>query len=789
MEPLKAFSEERRFQLLVDAVTDYALYMLDTNGRVASWNSGAERLTGYAERDVLGRAYSLFFTEEDRRQGVPERDLAEAARLGRSESQGWRLRRDGSRYEVVAKLDGIHDESGHLIGFARTVRDVSERRAAEQALLESERRFRVLVEGIADYAICMLDQAGVIASWNAGAERIQGYGADEIIGRHFSVFYSASDRASGLPARAMAEALRAGRCESEGWRMRKDGSRFWALSILETIREENGEPAGFAEITRDITERQAAQQALADSERQFRLLVGGVTDHALYMLDPNGVITSWNAGAQRIKGYVADEIIGQHFSKFYTDADRWAGLPTRALNTAAELGMYESEGWRLRKDGGLFWAAVSIQAIHDEYGALAGFAKITRNATERRQAQLDLEKAQERLAQAQKMEALGQLTGGVAHDFNNLLMIVSGHSDLLRRRSAHDPVGLKSVEAIGLAVRRGETLTRQLLSFARRQRLNPQAINLGDRLAGFAQMLASSLGGAMNLQVSAAPDAWPVKADPGELELALVNIAVNARDAMPGGGTLTLSAENRTIVRGELEADVEGDFVVLTASDTGVGIPEDILPKVFDPFFSTKQTGKGTGLGLSQVYGFAHQSGGAVAISSRVGEGTNISLFLPRAASTPVSERQGGEPAPEAVGAGRVLVVEDNPEVAAVTCALLEQLGYQTAMAHSAETALEQLDRDGEWDLVFSDIVMAGAMDGLGLARTLRDRRPGLPVLLATGYTNAAESARGDFAILRKPYQLGELGAAAARLIRQSKSGPQDNLVQFPRGKGRPRVP
>ncbi len=412
MEPLKALSEERRFALLVDAVTDYALYMLDPDGRVASWNSGAERLTGYAEHEVLGHHYRMFFSEEDRRRGVPEHDLLQAARLGRIESEGWRYRKDGSRYEATAKLDSIRDEQGRLIGYARTVRDITDRRAAELALLDAERRFRVLVEGIADYAICMLDQAGVIVSWNAGAERIQGFTAEEIIGRHFSVFSTTADRAAGAPAKAMAEALRRGRCESEGWRVRKDGSRFWALSSLQAIQDDGGAPAGFAEITRDITERQAAQQALMESERQFRLLVGGVTDYALYMLDPNGVVTSWNAGAERIKGYLADEIIGQHFSRFYTDADRWAGVPTRALNRAAEAGRCEMEGWRVRKDGSLFWASVSVQAIHDEYGALAGFAKITRDDTERRQAQLDLHKAQERLAQAQKMEALGQLTGG-----------------------------------------------------------------------------------------------------------------------------------------------------------------------------------------------------------------------------------------------------------------------------------------------------------------------------------------------------------------------------------------
>jgi PAS domain S-box-containing protein len=788
-EPLKSLSGERRFQLLVGAVADYAIYMMDTEGRVVSWNAGAQRLKGYTEAEIVGQNFSRFFTPEDRREGLPKRALAEAAARGRFEVEGWRVRKDGGRFWALEVIEPILDEGGQLIGFAKITRDMTERQAAEEALRDSERRFRILVEGITDYAICMLDPSGVITSWNTGAERISGYRASEIVGRHFSGFYDAADRAAGLPAMALGEAQREGRFESEGWRLRKDGSRFWAQSTLSAIRDQGAELIGFAQITRDITERRAAQQALMESERQFRLLIGGMTDYALYMLDPNGVVTSWNVGAERIKGYRADEIIGQHFSKFYTDADRWAGAPARALNVAAETGKQESEGWRVRKDGTLFWASTSIEAIHGETGALVGFAKITRDITERRQAQIELEKAQEQLAQAQKMEALGQLTGGVAHDFNNLLMIISGHADLLKRRLAEDPQSLKGADAIALAVQGGETLTRQLLSFARRQRLNPRPVDIGQRMGAFSQMLASSLGAALKLQASIPPDTWPVHVDPGELELALVNITVNARDAMPDGGVLTLTAENLRLSRMDTDAGIEGDFVALIAADTGVGIPPDILQRVFDPFFSTKQAGKGTGLGLSQVHGFAHQSGGAVSISSEVGHGTVITLFLPRAKEAPaVAESQSeGAEAPRATP-GRVLVVEDNPEVAAVTCSLLEQLGYQATAVPSADAALDLLGAGGQFDLVFSDIVMAGATDGLGLARALKETQPDLPVLLATGFTSAAEAARGDFAILRKPYQLGELGAAVSRAMQAAKPA-GDNLLPFALPKGRPSKP
>ncbi|MDR6663330.1 PAS domain S-box-containing protein, partial [Tardiphaga robiniae] len=296
----------------------------------------------------------------------------------------------------------------------------------ERNLLESERAFRLLVQGVTDYAIYLLDPNGIVSNWNAGAETIKGYGADEIVGQHFSVFYPPEDREAGLPATALEAARRNKRFEAEGWRMRKDGTRFFASVVIDTIYE-NDVLVGFAKITRDITERMQARSALSESENLFRLLVSNVTDYALYMLDPEGHVTSWNLGGQRIKGYLPDEIIGQHFSRFYTPGDRDAGKPARALSIAREKGRYEEEGLRVRKDGTFFWASVVIDPVRNDAGELIGFAKITRDITERRQAAQQLERMQKQLAEAQKMDALGQLTGGVAHDFNNLLMAITGN--------------------------------------------------------------------------------------------------------------------------------------------------------------------------------------------------------------------------------------------------------------------------------------------------------------------------------------------------------------------------
>jgi len=302
-----------------------------------------------------------------------------------------------------------------------------ERRTGElSTALSGDERFRLLVDAVTDYAIYMLDPAGNIASWNAGAERFKGYTAQEVMGRHFSLFYPDEDRRRGLPATALETSARAGKFEAEGWRVRKDGSRFWAHVVIDPIREPSGELLGFAKITRDITERKAAEQSLQHSQEELRLLVQSVIDYAIYRLDPTGRVASWNAGAQRIKGYLPEEIIGQHFSRFYTEEDRAAGEPARALATAEREGRYEKEGFRIRKDGTRFWAHVVIDPIRDPDGRLRGFAKITRDITERRDAQQKLEKAREALFQSQKMDAIGKLTGGIAHDFNNLLTAVLG---------------------------------------------------------------------------------------------------------------------------------------------------------------------------------------------------------------------------------------------------------------------------------------------------------------------------------------------------------------------------
>jgi PAS domain S-box-containing protein len=485
------------------------------------------------------------------------------------------------------------------------------------------------------------------------------------------------------------------------------------------------------------------------------------TDHALIRLDARGVVSGWNAGAQRIEGYAEQEIVGQHFSRFYTAVDRAAGAPERALSAAATSGSYEHDGWRVRKNGSLFLAAVVIDAIRDEEGKLIGFANIMRDVTERHEARAKLQRAQEQLAQSQKMEALGKLTGGIAHDFNNMLTVVSGNAQLLKQR-LREPKNLRAVEAIELAAARGESLTRQLLAFSRRQPLNPTVISLRQRLAAFRDLLASSARGDIELAIDVGRNIWPVAVDVHELELALINLVVNARDAMPDGGAITIRAKNIRLQPEDTPEHLCGDFVALTVADTGCGIEPDVLPKVFEPFFTTKQLDKGTGLGLSQVYGLTRQSGGTVTIASQIGEGTTVTIYLPRS-HRPLSEEPivDGNP-PQ--GCETVMVVEDNPEVQEVAGLLLNQLGYRVFHVQSARAGLELLAAGEAIDLVFTDVIMPGELDGLALARRIKEEYPDVAVLLTSGYAKALHTLEGELPLIRKPYQLQTL----ARAIREA---------------------
>jgi PAS domain S-box-containing protein len=626
--------------------------------------------------------------------------------------------------------------------------------------LDQATRFQLLIDAVKDYAIYLLDADGRVATWNTGAQLFKGYTADEIIGRHFSTFYTDEDRQAGLPERALRTAATEGRFEAEGWRVRKDGTRFWTHVVIDPVIDE-GEVVGYAKITRDVSERRATDQALYESEQRFRLLVEGVKDYAIYMLDPDGAVTNWNAGAEAIKGYTAGEIVGRHFSLFYTPEDREAGAPAAALATALREGKFSGEAQRVRKSGERFWASILIDPIHDETGRLLGFAKVTRDITEKRQAEEELERSREALVQAQKMEAIGRLTGGVAHDFNNLLTVIRASADFLRRPNLPEEKRVRYVEAIAETADRAATLTGQLLAFARRQPLQPEVFDVCARLWGLHRIIGSTIGSSVTIETDLPETQHIVEADPSQFDTAVLNMVINARDAMPRGGTIRISA--RTVdgvpaVRGHAAAS--GAFIAVDIADDGTGMPPETLKKIFEPFFTTKPVDKGTGLGLSQVYGFAKQSRGEIDVESRLGVGTTFTLYLPSA------EGQALPPASpvaalvdlSTVPRRSVLLVEDNEGVGKFAAGLLKELGQTVTWVGDGQAALKALAGDPDaFDLVFSDVVMPG-ISGLELAQVIQQRWPKLQVVLTSGYSHIiVEQGAGGFPLVRKPYSIDGL--------------------------------
>ena len=509
-------------------------------------------------------------------------------------------------------------------------------------------------------------------------------------------------------------------------------------------------------------------------ERRFEILVDAVVDYSIFMIDTEGRVRTWNHGAQRIEGYAAAEIIGQHFSRFYTEADRAAGEPERGLQIAAREGKFEREGWRIRKDGSRFWANVVIDPIRDQSGKLVGYAKITRDITERRKVQEALEETRAAFIQSQKMEAVGQLTGGVAHDFNNLLTVITNALDLLSRPKVEPHQRKRIIETAQRAAARGAKLTQQLLAFSRRQPLRPQVHRLADLIGGFEVVLRRACGEAIELDLNFPSEPLTANVDGPQFEAALLNLVVNSRDAMPQGGTLRITTERCSIdaVRATQMSGIQaGDYVAVSVQDTGEGMAPDTRARAFEPFFTTKDVGMGSGLGLSQVYGFVMQSGGHIDIQSNIGIGTTVTLYLP--AVTAVADQDADSSDDDAVtAAGTVLIVEDDPEVLQVAVETLRALGYNVVTAADGPSALAKLRRrDRAIDVLFTDVVMPKGMSGIELARQARELRPDLQVLLASGYPKSAlASDHGlteEFTFLSKPYRWNDL-SERMRTIRAS---------------------
>jgi PAS domain S-box-containing protein len=511
--------------------------------------------------------------------------------------------------------------------------------------------------------------------------------------------------------------------------------------------------------TRAFNEKLEAEVERRTRERDR---IWNVSEDLLGVSNFEGYFLSVNPAWTRLLGWTEEEIKSMHVSELChrDDARRAAAGRTQLAKGVPTVRM---ENRFRHKNGSWRWINWTMTA-EDGLIYVAG-----RHTTSEKEAAAALEATQRQTAHLQKMEALGQLTGGVAHDFNNLLMVVSGYAQTLLRRLT-DPKDLRALQAIQAASARGENLTRQLLAFSRSQPLNPTDLNVTKTLEAIRDVLGGSLNVNIELAIDIPNGTWPIRVDKAEFELALVNLAVNARDAMPRGGRLLISAENISLKPGDVRDGLVGDFVALTVNDTGSGIPGGVLDRVFEPFFTTKAATRGTGLGLSQVYGFSRRSGGSVSITSEINQGTKVTIYLPRSQTSesalPVCEDD------TLVSGDRelVLLVEDNHDVRAVTASLLEQLGYRTTAVENAREALEALESQRWVSLVLTDVVIPGEYDGLMLARKIRVRFPEIPIVLATGYAKLFDDAP-EFPVLRKPYQIGDLARAIHQALNRTKTG------------------
>ncbi|WP_181303990.1 PAS domain-containing sensor histidine kinase [Rufibacter sp. XAAS-G3-1] len=624
---------EDRYKLLIENVTDYAIFLLEPTGHVATWNAGARRIKQYEAADIIGQHFSQFYTAQARDTGFPDFELREAKRLGRFEDEGWRVRKDGSVFWANVIITPVYNSQKELIGFSKITRDLSERKKAEddlfkayEELKESEEKFRLLVEGVTDYAIFMLDPVGNIATWNQGAKNIKGYEPGEIIGRYFSKFYSREAIQDGYPEYELKMAREEGRFEDEGWRYRKDGSAFWANVVITAIYNKEKELIGFSKITRDLTEKKRLEQQLfqaneelKESEEKSRLLIDSVKDYAILMLNTDGIITSWNTGAERIKGYAAKEIIGKHFSTFYSRESIERGFPQFELNKALQDGRFEDEGWRIRKDGTAFWANVVLTPVYNSENRLLGFAKITRDLTERRRNEELMQKNKDLL---QINNDLDNFVYTASHDLKSPITNLEGLLTALQEDMG--PACEEHAHLLSLMQGSIMTLKKVISDLAEITRLQPEkqnneSVHIPDLLEEVKENLRSTIT-ATNAHIIADDLAFhQLHYSRKNLRSILHNLVSNA---------VKYAAPNRTPeVKIGTRISEKGEYV-LSVSDNGLGIPENQYGKIFGMFKRVHDHVEGTGVGLYLVKKILDNSNDRITVESEEGKGTVFTVYF-----------------------------------------------------------------------------------------------------------------------------------------------------------------
>jgi len=627
--------------------------------------------------------------------------------------------------------------------------------------LQTDEQFPLLVDSVKDYAIFVLNPAGYIVTWNQGAQRIKGYTADEIVGENFARFYSFEDIRNGKPQQHLRDAISHGRLEDEGWRFRKDGSRFWASVVITPLKDAVGHLRGFAKVTRDISERKLAEDALRRSEEKYRYFFDSCRA-AAFTADSNGDILSCNSTFAGMLGFPSvEDLIGQNLASLCSEPGFYLEL-VRVLKAEGKL--YRSGLELQRNDGGQMYAALSATGTFDERAQLERILGYFVDETEQR-------KSEEQVRQDLKMQALGRLAGGIAHDFNNVLSVTQGFAEIMRDKLSPDDPLQKYLEQILESSRRGSGLTRHLLAFSRQQVLKPSIVNLNMIVAGLAKLLPRLLGTDNELITTLAPDLGQIEGDLNQIEQIILNLATNARDAMPGGGRLRLETKNiKHTGSAQYPVMPSGRYVVLTVTDTGVGIPEDLSKRIFDPFFTTKGPGKGTGLGLSIVYGIVKQNHGFIWVSSKPGEGSSFKVYFPQVLERVRVPNPEQSPFEDTGGNETILIAEDEVALRGVEEEYLRNLGYNLLIAKDGLEALEMAKRHaGPIDLLITDVIMP-LMSGPELAEQLTPIQGGIPVIYVSGYTNQEVVDRtglleSELHFLQKPFSLHELSRQIRALL------------------------
>ena len=748
-----------QLQLLLDAVQDYAIFTLDPAGVIRSWNRGAVRTMGYSANEAVGKNFQIFYGPDDLAAGKPQAELATARREGRVEDEGWRVRKDGSRFWANTVITVLRDPQGRIGGFAKVTRDLTERRNAEERVHRSEETFRLLIESAKDYAIFMIDPDGHVLTWNAGAQRIKGYTSDEIIGRSFKDFYPEEDVKSGKPERLLKTARERGSVEDEGWRVRKDGTRFWADVVITAVYDEHQILRGFAKVTRDLTLRRSAEERLRQSEEAFRLLVSSVKDYAIFLLDSEGNVATWNAGARHIKGYEASEIIGRHFSAFYPREDVEAGKPERELQIARERGSVQDEGWRVRKDGSRFMANVLITAVYDEDGTLRGFAKVTRDVTEQKQAEemrqalLQAEEETRRaeasyLVSQEANRAKDEFLMTLSHELRTPMTAILGWSRMLPSISPGDPVFAEGIASIARSAELQTQLIDDVLDVSRivsgKLRLNVEVVDVARVVTGAIDAVrASANAKTIAIVTSFAPGLGTIVGDPTRLQQIVWNLLTNAVRFTPKNGRIDVGGRR------------VASQVQITVKDSGEGIDPEFLPHIFEPFRQAEHPRTrihgGLGLGLSIVRHLAEaHGGGSTAESAGRGKGATFTITLPVGSVNAITPRsstgQGSATSPrgsaDRLTGVTVLLVDDDFDARQLIRTALQREGAAVTAVESAPLALGELETLRP-DIVVTDIAMP-LMDGYALARQIRNtpKLRDLKVVALTAFPSSRTAAK-----------------------------------------------